>query len=169
MTRADSIKARIAQNDGKQGCFKIGAACCSDMMRGIDKASANFDEPFVAGLAVFGVDKSSKVGLNIMGMAFRSARDVGLNGAICPRAQGGCGHLAMKFDQAGDHFGRPMVDAFGRIAVAEEDKRITPSELADLSLCVLPAFPEPSLVMIVAKAKGVAAEDFAIGREKADS
>ena len=104
-----------------------------------------------------------------MGMAFRSARDVGLNGAICPRAQGGCGHLAMKFDERGDYFGAPVVNAFGRIAVAEEDKRIAPCELADLSLCVLPTLPKPSLVMIVAKAKRVAAEDFAIGREKADS
>lgn len=61
------------------------------------------------------------------------------------------------------------MNAFGRIAVAQEDKRIASSELADLGLCVLPTVPEPSLVMVVAESERVSAEDFAIGREEADS
>jgi hypothetical protein len=61
------------------------------------------------------------------------------------------------------------MDAFGRISVAQQDKRIAPGELGDLRLSVLPAVPKPALVVISAEAEGIAAEDFGVGRQQADS
>jgi hypothetical protein len=73
----------------------------------------------------------------------------------------------MMLDQRGNDFGAAVVDAFGRIAIDQQAKRIVPGELGDLFQSVLPALPEPRLVVVAAEVKGIAADDFAIGGHEA--
>jgi hypothetical protein len=60
-----------------------------------------------------------------------------------------------------------VVDAFSRIAIDQQAKRIAPGELGDLLLRVLPALPKPTLVMIASESDCVAADDFGIWRHEA--
>ena len=168
MPCTDRVKASIAKDDREGRGFEVGARRGPNMVRGINSAARYFEVPLVSGFACLGVEEAGEVGLNVMRVALGPFCYVGLDGFVGPRLKRSRSHLAMVLDEGGDNFRRAVMDALGRVTVAEQDKRISASQLGDLRLSVLPAGPEPSLMMIVAESNCVAANDFRVWRHEAD-
>ena len=60
------------------------------------------------------------------------------------------------------------MDAFRRVAIDQDSVGIAAGDLGDLGQGILPAFPEPGLVMVLAEIDRIAGEILGIRRHKAD-
>ena len=166
VARADRVEARIAQDNRHGAGLQIGAGRCADVVSGVNQTTVDVDKPFLAGLAFLRADQRGEIAFDVVRVALGSLSDESSGGTIRPWAQGGCGHLAVVFDKAGDNLGAAVVDTLGGVTVDQQSQRIVPGYLGDLGLCVLPTIPEPALVVVGAETDGVARHVLAIGGHK---
>ena len=168
MPCTDRVKARVAQDNAKCAGLKVGAGRGADVVRGIYTATRYVEVPLIAGFACLRVKEAGEVALYVVRVALGAFRYVGLDGLVGPRLERNCRHRAVVLDEGRDNFRRAVVDPLSRVTVDQQGKRIFPGQLGNLGLCLLPAVPEPALVMIVAESKRVAANDFRVRRHEAD-
>ena len=60
------------------------------------------------------------------------------------------------------------MDAFRGVAVDQDGVGIAAGDGGDLAQGILPTFPQPTLVVVLAKIDGVAGKVLAVGRHEAD-
>ena len=77
---ADGVEAGVAEGDRKGAGFEVGAAGGADVVRGVDGAAVDVDEPLVAGNFVAGADQPGEVALDVVSMTFRASDDEGGGG-----------------------------------------------------------------------------------------
>ena len=168
MAGADAVEAGVAQGDRKGAGLEVGAAGRADVVGGVDGAAVDVEQPLLAGHIVLGADQPGQISLDVMGMALGPLRDKGCRGFGGERLEGFGRHGAMILDQAGDDFRRPVVDAFGRVTVDQDSVGIAAGDAGDLGQGILPALPEPGLVVVRSEIDRIAGQIFRVRRHEPD-